>query len=285
MNLTLIPSPFSLDQYLKGMGRAPDALLAAGLIAALESDGHTVAVAERSVELVGDNRLARIGHNGALLAEAVADAHRAGTLPVILGGDCLVSIGAVAGLRRSPSTARAKTARSAQGAMNDFGIAWFDAHGDFNTPEITISGYLGGMALACVCGRGLDELRVAANLIQPVNEANVALLGVRDLDPAEKELLDSTPVQRFDPAHVSHFTPHAQPTYLHFDIDALDPAYVPGVNYPAPNGLTPEAAIEAARKVKPYLAALSLTAVDPERDPSGQTARMGVELVRGILKN
>ncbi|MGQ0603245.1 MAG: arginase family protein [Anaerolineales bacterium] len=270
MNLTLIPSPFSLDQHFKGMGRASEALLSAGLVAALESDSHTVAVAYRSIELGEGDRLARIGRNGALLAEAVADAVRAGTMPVILGGDCLVSIGAVAGLRRS--------------LTEDFGIAWFDAHGDFNTPETTISGYLGGMPLACVCGRGLDELRAAANLTQPVNEANVALLGVRDLDPAEKDLLDSTSVRRFDPTRLSHYTSHALPTYLHFDIDVLDPAYAPGVNYPAPNGLTPEAAIESARKVQPHLAALSLTAVDPERDPTGQTVQMSIELLRGILR-
>jgi arginase len=270
MNLTLLPSPFSLDQYRQGMGRAPEALLAAGLVAALESDGHTVRVAERSTELGDGDRLTRLGRNLGLLAEAVAEARHAGTLPVILGGDCLVSIGAVAGLRHS--------------LAEDFGIVWFDAHGDFNTPETTISGYLGGMPLACCCGRGLEELRAAAHLAQPVSDANVALLGVRDLDPAERALLDSTPVRRFEPAHVAGFAPPVLPTYLHFDIDTFDTRFAPGVNYPAPHGLTPQAALEAARKVRPHLAALSLTAVDPELDPNGQTVRMGVELLRGILR-
>src|SRR6185503_7860496 len=99
-----------------------------------------------------------------ILAGAVADAHRAGSLPVILGGDCLVAIGAAAGLRRALGS--------------DFGVAWFDAHGDFNTPETTLSGYLGGMPLACACGRGLSILRQAAGLDRPVEEANVVMVGI-----------------------------------------------------------------------------------------------------------
>jgi arginase len=271
MKLTLIPSPFSLERHRQGMGRAPETLLAAGLVSSLESDGHSVRVADRSVELGRGDRLTVIGRNLTLLAEAVADARRAGALPVILGGDCLVSIGVVAGLRRS--------------MIEDFGIVWFDAHGDFNTPETTISGFLGGMPLACCCGHGLEELRAATALTRPVSEANVALLGVRDLDPAERDLLDTTPVRRVEPADVSRFTPPSLPTYLHFDIDVLDPAYAPGVNYLTPNGLTPEAAIEAARKVWTRLAAFSLTAIDPELDPSGQTVQAGLSFLREILKD
>ncbi|MBL8055041.1 MAG: arginase family protein, partial [Anaerolineales bacterium] len=192
MQLTLIPSPFSLDQLRVGMGRAPEALLAAGLADRLRAGGHTVRVAERATELGAGDRLTRIGRHLAGLAQAVAEAAQAGALPVVLGGDCLAAIGVVAGLRRAPA--------------GELGITWFDAHGDFNTPATTISGYLGGMPLACCCGRGLDELRAAAGLTQPVAEAHVALLGVRDLDPAEAALLDSTPVQRFPPDKLAQFT-------------------------------------------------------------------------------
>ncbi len=269
MHLTLIPSPFSLDQHQAGMGKAPAALLASGLVAALEGDGHTVTVAEREEDLGSGGRLERIGRNGAILAEAVVQAHQNGTLPVVLGGDCLVSIGVVSGLRRA--------------LPDDFGIAWFDAHGDFNTPDTTLSGYLGGMPLAGCCGRGLAELRATAGLTRPVAEAHVALLGVRDLDQPEKALLDTTPVRIFAPADTPNFAAEARPTYLHFDIDALDPAHAPGVNYPAPNGLDPATAIAAARQVRPHLAAFSLTALDPERDVDGQTVRLGVELIRGVI--
>ena len=270
MRLTLIPSPFALDQYRHSMGRAPEALLAHGLQESLEADGHTVAVVKRELDLGSGAVLQRIGRNDAILAEHVAAARRANSLPVVLGGDCLVSIGVVAGLRRALDS--------------DFGVAWFDAHGDFNTPETTISGYLGGMPLACCCGRGLERLRETAGLDRPVSESNVIMLGIRDLDPPERALLDTTPVRIFDPARTPSFIPDLRPTYLHFDIDALDPAIAPGVNYLTPNGLSLATALDAARKIKPHLAAFSLTAVDPELDRNGKTAQTAIEIIRGVLK-
>ncbi len=269
MNITLIPSPFALDQYRKSMGLAPEAFLAAGLKEALQSDGHAVTVADRDLELGSGTVLERIGRNSAILAEQVAAAHRAGSLPLILGGDCLVSIGAVAGLRRALDS--------------DFGIAWFDAHGDFNTPETTLSGYLGGMPLACCCGRGLESLRESSGLDRPMNEANVVMLGIRDLDPPEKALLDTTPVRIIDPGGVPSFSPDSRPTYVHFDIDVMDPSLVPGVNYLSPNGLSLEAAVGAAHKVKPHLAAFSLTAVDSERDRNNKTLETAIAVISGVL--
>lgn len=271
MHLTLIPSPFYLDQPRKGMGRAPEALLAAGLVGALERDGHSVAIAERNTNLGEGDRLTLMGRHLATLADAVAEARQAGRLPVILGGDCTLSIGMVAGLRRA--------------LAEDFGIAWFDAHGDFNTPDTTISGFLGGMPLACCCGRGLETLREATGLAHPVKEAHVSILGVRDLDPAEKDLLDTTPVRRYAPDELENFRAEVRPTYLHFDIDVLDPQYAPGVNYLTPNGLTPEAALMAAKQIRPHLAALSLTAIDPEIDPTGLTVQTALSLLPALLRS
>jgi arginase len=271
MNLTLIPSPFALDQFRYSMGLAPETLLASGLKATLESDGHTVTVNERSTELGPGTVLDRIGQHLAELAEQVAAAHRNQSLPVILGGDCLVAIGVTAGLRRA--------------LKSDFGIAWFDAHGDFNTPDTTLSGYLGGMPLACACGRGLDLLRTAVQLDQPVNEANVVMVGIRDLDPPEKVLIDSTPIRVYSPADTPQFNADVRPTYLHYDIDSMDPSLAPGVNFLTPNGLSMETALQAARKVQPHLAAFALTAVDPSRDREGRTVKTAMELMRGILKS
>jgi arginase len=269
MNLTLIPSPFSLEQH-RSMGLAPETLLANGLNEALEHDGHTVTVVSHDLELGEGTVLERIGRNCDILAGHVAAAKQANSLPVILGGDCLVSIGAVAGLRRART--------------EEFGIAWFDAHGDFNTPETTMSGYLGGMALACCCGRGLELLRERSGLEKTVDEAKVVMLGVRDLDGPEKALLDTTPVRIFDVQATPEFVADERPTYLHFDIDSMDPSLAPGVSFLTPNGLSLESALAAARKVTPHLAAFSLTAVDPERDRDGRTVKMAIEVVQGVLK-
>ena len=126
-----------------------------------------------SICRISDEPLAtRIGRLMTKVGYEVARSRAAGFFPLIVGGDCLVALGAVSGLLDPPNTA----------------VAWIDAHGDFNTPETTISGYLGGMPLACAVGRGLSELREQCKLTTPVPERNVALIGVRDLDPAEEQL-------------------------------------------------------------------------------------------------
>lgn len=269
MKLALIPSPFALAHFGVDSGRTPQALLEAGLERALEADGHVVSLVGRDLDLGPGETLDRIGRNSWVLAEAVAEACQVGATPIILGGDCLVAVGMCAGLR--------------SGTRGEFGIVWFDAHGDFNTPDTTLSGYLGGMPLACVCGRGLATLRSAAGLSQPIDETRVTLVGTRDLDPPEKALLDTTPVRIVPPDAVEHFQAASQPTYLHFDMDAIDPRVAPGVNYPSPGGLVPETAVQAARQVRPHLVGLALAAINPDRDPSGQTIRAAVQIVRDIL--
>jgi arginase len=269
VKLTVITSPFAIDELRRAGGRGPESLIEAGLPEMLRVDGHDVTLAERSLDLgPGDGR-ARVGRNGALVAELVAGARAEGRVPVVLGGDCLVAVGVVAGLRR----------QSGEGLA----LAYFDAHGDFNTPETTLSGYLPGMPLACVCGRGLEELRRAAGLEHPVAEADVSLLGVRDLDAPERAVLDATPVRRFEPAELDAFAPLALPTYLHVDLDAVDPALAPGVTHPAPGGLTPGQIVSAARRVPPPLVAVTLTTLVPERDRQLRTHRTALEILRGVL--
>jgi arginase len=282
MEITLISVPYAQDEFNRSMGRAPDALKAAGLVERLHAAGIEVR-AESAVSLPagGGERLDRLGRLGSALAEQVVAAQARHTLPVILGGDCLNAIGASAGLRRALGE-------------KDFGVAWFDAHGDFNTPDTTLSGYLPGMPLACACGRGLEGLRAAAGLDRPVNEEHVLMLGVRDLDAPEKALLDSTPVTYLSPAQVEAGLPGAAErhfrgvagVYLHLDIDALDLEDAPGVNYPTPGGLSAEAASSAGRAIRRAapLVALTLAAIDPEKDRDGKTVETGVRLLVEILR-
>lgn len=265
MNLSLIPSPFALDQYRQNAGLASDVLLAQGLREKLEQNGHTVTLVERAVNLGPGTVLERIGQHLTSLADCVADARARGSLPVVLGGDCMVAVGVVAGLQRT--------------LHPNLAIAWFDAHGDFNTPATTLSGYLGGMPLACACGYGLPELRKSVGLDMVVDPAKVIMLGIRDLDGPEQELIDSTPVRIFSPLTAVEFAAVEQPTYLHFDMDCLDPSLAPGVNYLVAKGLVLEDALTAARRVKPHLAALSLTAFDPTHDRDNRTAITALELL------
>lgn len=282
MEVTLISVPYDQDQYAEGMGLAPAALLEAGLVEMLEAGGVTVKEQKTVPEDLGEGeRLDRLARLGSAIAEMVSEARNDETIPVILGGDCLNAVGVSAGLRR------------AQGER-EFGVAWFDAHGDFNTETTTLSGYLPGMPLACVCGRALAALRREVGLTRLVVERHVLMLGVRDLDPPEKRLLESTPVVYLNPKQV-----HAGETsasvqvqlegvsgaYLHLDVDVVDPEEMPGVNFPVPGGLSIVETLAAAQTVLDTapLAALAITAVNPPKDKDGRSVRAAVNLLSEIL--
>src|SRR5262249_23885999 len=116
----------------------------------------------------------------AALYDPVADAVAAADRPLVVSGDCTTSLGTLAGLQRKGC---------------DPAIAWFDAHGDFNTHETTLSGYLGGMPLALPVGRGDPTLRDRLDL-RPVPENRVILGEARDLDPPERLALDASAGRR-----------------------------------------------------------------------------------------
>jgi arginase len=281
MNVTIIGVPYALDQPYTGMGKAPDALLDAGLVQRLEALGCTTILAEMvDIPPSDEAREERLGQLLARLGYEVARARSAGFFPLILGGDCTTAIGTLAGLLDPPAT----------------GIAWFDAHGDFNTPDISISGYLGGMPLACAVGRGLDELRERSKMAGTVAERNVALLGARDLDPLEEralaassEMLVRSSEFMGDPANLDR-TIHALGTlpqvYLHVDIDVLDPVEAPGIDFPAAGGLQVAQLQEAVRQVAGLgnLRAFALTAANPEKDLDGRTVAAALNVIEAAIE-
>jgi arginase len=159
-----------------------------------------------------------------LLHEAVADAVARTTRPLLLSGDCPTARAAVAGLQRR---------------HRDLAVVWLDAHGDFNTPAITTSGYLGGMALAMLTGRTPELLGDGLGL-RPVADASIVLADARDLDPAERDALTDSQVHRVpaDPAAIASALDGlgSMPVYLHLDVDVIDSAQLPGLRFPSGPG-------------------------------------------------
>ncbi len=159
-----------------------------------------------------------------LLYQAVADAVARAARPLLLSGDCPTALGAVAGLQRR---------------YRNVAVVWLDAHGDFNTPAITISGYLGGMPLAMLTGRA-PELFCDALRLRPVTDTNVVLADARDLDPAERDALTASQVRRVsaDPAAITAALGGLgrTPVYLHLDVDVIDSAQLPGLRFPSGPG-------------------------------------------------
>ena len=149
----------------------------------------------------------------------VDDALAAGDMPVLLAGDCTVSMTTL------PAVARHRP---------DAKVLWLDAHGDYNTPDTTASGFLGGMCLAAACGEW------DAGFGDPIPRERVVLAGVRDLDPGERELLERSPATvvgaSLETLVAVQNALDGAPVYVHLDVDVIDPEEMPA-QFPAPGGL------------------------------------------------
>ncbi len=280
MKLTVLSVPYHLGREGVGMALGPGRYLDAGLAARLEARGHEVELVQvHRAGPFGDELPAVVAVNRAL-SEAVRAARDAGALPVVAGGNCNVALGMTAGL-----------------GAGETAVVWFDAHGDFNTPATTPSGFLDGMPLAIACGVAHPEawVRAGGDAVDPRACVHV---GGRDLDPGEVEGFASTGVRLIgiealrgnegvlEAALAAAADAHATHAYVHVDIDVLDPAYVPGVDFPSPGGLTPGELLDAVAVVARRLpvAGLSVTAYDPEReDAPATTLTTGLDLLVGLV--
>lgn len=212
----------------------------------------------------------RMVHVHRPLAELVAKAAGRGARPVSFAGDCCATLPVMAGLRR---------------AGVDPVLVWLDAHGDFNTWETTPSGFLGGMPLAMLVGRGEQNLMEALGLA-PFPEERVVLTDARDLDPGERDLVEeSSVVHLTDPRDLLTSAVPEGPLYVHFDVDFVDPEDMPAVYYPAPGGLRAEEARRLFRELarKREIVAVSLSSWNPGLDGEERSRDLGLELLRTFL--
>ena len=274
MRVELVTVPYRYDERGEGLGAGPDALLAAGLVEALRSidiDLSGPHEAKLDPALREEGRTAvNIGHLGADTARLVAAARRGGAGALVLAGDDTAAIGVVSGLQQ------------ADGAGTALGVVWVDAHGDFNTPETSFSGILAGMPVAILAGLAGPLWREAAGLAAPIPTDRIVLVGTRDLDDKERELIGLTDVRVVSSGElrvddrvsgiITWLAHRCHQIYLHVDLDVLDPRFVPSASTPAANGLTIEelvstmAAVLATGKVT----AVTISSLNPGAAARGQ---------------
>ncbi len=179
MEIRLLLVPYDSGQRNVRMGAGPEHLRAAGLEKHLAAQGHQVD--SEVIEPASRNWRAEVQTSFELMravAKHVRAARTARRFPVVLSGNCLAAVGVIAGL--GPGT----------------GVIWIDAHGDFNTPQTTTSGFLDGMTLATATGQCWGELAHSIEGFEPVPENAVVLLGARDLDPGEASALARSQIIR-----------------------------------------------------------------------------------------
>jgi arginase len=245
MPVEFIEVPYHMGRYDHEVGSGPLRIAATGIAAELGFQRARIDAGETStVEAVN-----------AAVEEEVSRVRVDGGFPFILAGNCNSSLGTVAAISTGAPA----------------GIVWFDAHGDFNTPETSISGLLEGMSLAMVTARHVPE-------------ESVVLAGVRDLDPLEKIRVDNSRLTVVPSGRLDRTALPSGPVYVHLDLDVLDPAVSPGVNSQAPGGLSVVEVEEALRQVfgRTDVAALSIANYNPDRDGDSRTLHIICGLIRLI---
>lgn len=270
MRIALIQVPYHLGRENVGMGVGPGRL-EAGAVAALGASGHDVEIVRVRRKGGETNEVGASFDVVRRVADAVAEAVERDAFPLVVSGNCMSSIGVVAGIGR------------------DVGVVWLDAHADFNTPESSLSGFQDGMGLSILTGTGWRALRETIPGYRPVAEANVVLVGVRDVDRLEQERLDRSAVVVVAPRASAELAldglgERVEGVYLHIDLDVLDPSEGRANEYAASGGL---AAAEVERIVtavaeRAPLRGAAVTACDPAADSEGTIPGIATALLARI---
>ena len=274
----VIQVPYDLGREGTGLGLGPQRLLDAGAISQIEARDRPVRTTSVHRQEKFHDEVGAAFAVARALAQLVHDTAANGEFPLVLAGDCSASLGVRAGLG------------------GDAGIVWFDAHGDFNTPETTVTGYFAGMALAAVAGCCWQSLCRLLPGFRPVPEENIVLAGVRAIDPLEELALENSkictvsageikrPGSKALEAALLRLGDRVKTTYVHLDMDVLDPQVARANEYAEPGGLTVREIEAALGEVTSRLSvgAAVLTAYDPRCDSDGAGLQAGLRLLRVI---
>ncbi len=270
MDIRLLLVPYDSGQRNIRMGAGPEHLCTAGLKEHLADRGHNVEM--QVIEPASADWRAEVQTSFELMravAEHVRKSREDRRFPLVLSGNCNAAIDVIAGL--GPGT----------------GVVWLDAHGDFNTPQTTTSGFLDGMTLATATGRCWAEMARNIEGFEPVPDQAVVLLGARDLDPGEETALARSKVVRLSaeaatigihPVLQSLAQEMAQ-FYLHLDLDALDPLEGRANSYSARGGFSNanlQTLLSTIARDLP-IKALTIAGYDPSYDKDGTVCRTALE--------
>jgi arginase len=241
VRVALIKMPYAGSRNVAELSGTPDYLERGGLADRLRAQGvalkpvETVALAPEEQDDYGEWH--RLGLANGHLAEIVAEDIKDGYLPIGLLANCSSLMGMLGGLQHSGPPRRPLRV----------GLVWIDAHGDFNTPETTLSGMLGGMPVAISAGMALTNLRLKSGLDPALPTKYIVMAAVRDTDPLEQELIDRSDIEMITVEDIRTLSDnlHAQMErlsrltdviYVHVDMDVLDPREVEGHSLTVANG-------------------------------------------------
>jgi len=277
MRVQIIQVPY--DSGCRGvrMGRGPEHFIQNGAARMLQMQGHKVQVDCIEAEDPFQAEIATTFELYRLLAQRVRAATTQKSFPLVFSGNCNSCLGTLAGID-----------------LAQIGIVWFDGHGDFNTPETTVSGFLDGMGIAMATGRCWRTMANRIPGFHPVTEENIVLVGAREFDPEEIEsykrsditIVGAESVRQngiraaLEPALATLLT-RVQKIYLHIDLDVLDPQEAMANGFAPPDGLFVDHVEEAILMLKERftICAGAIASYDPKYDGEGKTFRAGVKFM------
>ncbi|KQW00078.1 arginase [Rhizobacter sp. Root1221] len=292
--LSLIGVPTDIGASVRGASMGPEALRVAGLQGALAHLG--LDVADRGdvqgppnpcdAPRDGYRHLPQAVAWNQRLHDAVYAELQGGRVPVVLGGDHCLGIGSVSAVARH-CRERGKKLR----------VLWLDAHADFNTHDLSPSGNVHGMPVACLCGYGPAELTAIGGVVPAVDVRDIRQIGIRSVDDGEKRLVHDVGLEVYDMRFIDEvgmrntmalaLSKMDADTHLHvsFDVDFLDPSIAPGVATTILGGPTFREAQLCMEMIADtgLLASLDIVELNPALDVRNGTAVVAVDLVQSLF--
>ncbi|MGA9334723.1 MAG: arginase [Rudaea sp.] len=292
--VSLIGAPTDIGASDRGASMGPEALRVAGIAEALQERG--LEVADRGnlfgplnpwlPPRAGYRHLEQVIEWNREVMRAVGAELAAKRLPILLGGDHCLGLGSI--------TAVANHCRKTEKKLR---VLWLDAHADFNTAEITPSGNIHGMPVACLCGHGPRELIELGGSAPAISPGCIRQIGIRSVDAGEKKLVRDAGLDIYDMRYIDEvgmkqvmeeaLAGMDGDTHLHvsFDVDFLDPELAPGVATTIPGGpnyreaqLVMEMIADTGR-----MRSLDIMELNPALDNRNQTAKVAVDLVESLF--
>jgi arginase len=292
--VSLIGAPTDIGAGDRGARMGPDALRIAGLAEALQ--GRGIDVIDRGnldgprnpwqPPVDGYRHLDEVVAWNRAVMDAVGAELRDGRLPILLGGDHCLGVGSITAV-----------ARHCRDTGKQLRVLWLDAHADFNTHDVTPSGNVQGMPVACLCGIGPDALTRLGGGAPAVLPAQIRQVGIRSVDQGEKRLIKEHGLDVYDMRYIDEVGMKRAmeealegmdaDTHLHvsFDVDFLDPSIAPGVGTTVPGGpnyreaqLVMEMIADSGR-----MGSLDIMELNPALDSRNATANLAVDLVESLF--
>ena len=292
VKVDVIKNPYGGSRNVPELSTNPDYIHASGLEALIEQWGGELIRPIQDVRLTTEqekqygpwNRMALANAN---FAEVVREGLQDDLITVGLEANCNDLLGMLSGLKYD-----------SDGNARRVGLVFVDAHGDFNVPETTLSGMLGGMPVAVAAGHALHNLRKTTGLAEPLPMSHIVWGGVRDLDPLEADRFREYEVQQFSVqdirqqsdqlrTQINDLADRVDAVYIHIDMDVLDPDEVPGHSLTVPDGPS-SADLAAAITVmfeNPKTVALGIASTPSfNLDPDGVSRQAALNLIEGAIK-